>query len=45
MTAEGAQVRWMGEQAVVTMPAEIDAVNADASARPFSPKPAAAQRC
>ena len=28
MTAEGVQVRWMGEQAVVTMPAEIDAVNA-----------------
>jgi anti-sigma B factor antagonist len=30
MTAEGIQFRWMGEQAVVTMPAEIDAVNADA---------------
>jgi anti-sigma B factor antagonist len=30
MTAEGVQVRWLGEQAVVTMPAEIDAVNADA---------------
>jgi anti-anti-sigma factor len=30
MTADGVQVRWMGEQAVVTMPAEIDAVNADA---------------
>jgi anti-sigma B factor antagonist len=28
MTAEGVQVRWMGEQAVVTMPAEIDAVSA-----------------
>jgi anti-anti-sigma factor len=33
MTAEGVQVRWMGEQAVVTMPAEIDAVNADAVRR------------
>lgn len=30
MTAEGVQVRRMGEQAVVTMPAEIDAVNAGA---------------
>jgi len=30
MTAEGVQFRWMGQQAVVTMPAEIDAVNADA---------------
>jgi anti-anti-sigma factor len=28
MTAEGVQFRWIGEQAVVTMPAEIDAVNA-----------------
>jgi anti-sigma B factor antagonist len=30
MTAEEVQVRWIGEQAVVTMPAEIDAVNAGA---------------
>ena len=30
MTADGTQFRWVGEQAVVTMPAEIDAVNADA---------------
>jgi anti-sigma B factor antagonist len=30
MTAEGVQFRWVGEQAVVTMPTEIDAVNADA---------------
>lgn len=29
MTAEGVQFRWMGQQAVVTLPAEIDAVNAD----------------
>jgi anti-anti-sigma factor len=29
MTAGDVQFRWMGEQAVVTMPAEIDAVNAD----------------
>ena len=28
MTAEGVQFRWMGQQAVVTLPAEIDAVNA-----------------
>jgi anti-sigma B factor antagonist len=28
MTAEDVPFRWMGEQAVVTMPAEIDAVNA-----------------
>jgi anti-sigma B factor antagonist len=30
MTADGVQVRWMGEQAVVTLPPEIDAVNTDA---------------
>jgi anti-sigma B factor antagonist len=30
MTADGVQVRWMGEQAVVTMPAEVDALSADA---------------
>lgn len=30
MTAEDAQFRRMGEQAVVTMPTEIDAVNASA---------------
>jgi anti-sigma B factor antagonist len=30
VTAGGVQFRWMGEQAVVTMPAEIDAVNAGA---------------
>jgi anti-sigma B factor antagonist len=30
MTGDGVQFRWMGEQVVVTMPAEIDAVNADA---------------
>jgi anti-sigma B factor antagonist len=30
MTTGGVQFRWMGERAVVTMPAEIDAVNADA---------------
>ena len=30
MTAEGVQFRWVGQQAVVTMPAEIDAVNAGA---------------
>jgi anti-sigma B factor antagonist len=30
MTAEGVQFRWMGEQVVVTMPTEIDAVNAGA---------------
>ena len=29
MTAEDVQFRWMGQQAVATMPAEIDAVNAD----------------
>jgi anti-sigma B factor antagonist len=28
MTAEGSGLRWMGEQAVVTVPAEIDATNA-----------------
>lgn len=28
MTAEGVQFRWIGQQAVITMPAEIDAVNA-----------------
>jgi len=28
MTAEGGGLRWMGEQAVVTAPAEIDAANA-----------------
>jgi len=28
MTAEGGQLRWMGEQAVVTGPAEIDTINA-----------------
>ena len=28
MTAEGGQLRWMGEQAVVTVPAEIDTINA-----------------
>lgn len=33
MTAEVVQVRWIGEQVVVTMPAEIDAVNADAVRR------------
>ena len=30
MTADGIQLRWVGEQAVLTMPAEIDAGNADA---------------
>jgi anti-sigma B factor antagonist len=30
MTAEGVQFRWIGEQVVVTMPTEIDAVNAEA---------------
>lgn len=30
MTAGGVQFRWVGQQAVVTMPAEIDAVNAGA---------------
>jgi anti-anti-sigma factor len=30
MTPGGVQFRWMGELAVVTMPAEIDAVNAAA---------------
>jgi anti-sigma B factor antagonist len=28
MTAEGGGLRWMGEQAVITVPAEIDATNA-----------------
>ena len=28
MTAEGGELRWMGEQAVVTVPAEIDTINA-----------------
>jgi anti-sigma B factor antagonist len=30
MTADVVQFRWMGDQVVVTMPTEIDAVNADA---------------
>lgn len=30
MTVEGIQFRWIGEQAVVTLPTEIDAVNAGA---------------
>jgi anti-sigma B factor antagonist len=30
MTAESVQFRWIGERAVVTMPTEIDAVNAGA---------------
>ncbi len=29
MTTEGHQVRWVGQQAIVSMPAEIDATNAD----------------
>ena len=29
MTAEGVEFRWIGQQVVVTLPAEIDAVNAD----------------
>jgi anti-sigma B factor antagonist len=28
MTTEGGGLRWMGEQAVITVPAEIDATNA-----------------
>lgn len=29
MTTEGHQVRWVGQQAIISMPAEVDATNAD----------------